>query len=87
MLSAGGSDAGVLALAYTLSPARSASWAAARGGITLPLDVQNAEADTWSWMSSARSDSASCALPSYREKRLCGVLQDEGEGEILPCRL
>jgi hypothetical protein len=55
--------------AHAASPARSAIWAAARGGITAPLDVQNAAADVWSCTVRTRRESASSASPSCVEKK------------------
>jgi hypothetical protein len=56
------------ASAQAESPARDASCAAARGGTTAPWDVQNAAAEAWSCTVRTRSESASCALPSWHRR-------------------
>ena len=55
--------------AHAASPARSAICAAARGGITAPLDVQNAAADVWSCTVRTRRESASSASPSCLKRK------------------
>jgi hypothetical protein len=56
--------------AQAASPARSAMCAAVRGGITAPLDVQNAAADVWSCTVRTRMESASSESPSYGDQKV-----------------
>lgn len=61
------------------SPVRSAMCAAARGGITAPLDVQNAAADVWSCTVRTRRESASSASPSCGSHLVLSERSSQGE--------